>query len=460
MSGVSAEAFVPGGSASYATFEKTTRPKRLPVATSFRSVSPIRLNVSDEMLAERSSTTTSPERTGSELGCATTGCRLAAATSSTGAPGELTAGERDGRERGERGERDEPAGERSRCKPVMHGRRRRRMVEANPAGAIGGGEARGDPERRPASGRGHRPRAGKAGGRDRPELQQTRAVARKAPVRDAEQRVAEADSAAVQVLHDGRSAGHIRGEARLHADARRLDRARVVVDLDVGDHGIAVLHRAGVERGREAERPVRVRDVRGRAEPGAEDAERSCGASRHRRSHRARLRRSAHSRNALWTDSGSLPSRSTGSSPSEANMVSSSERAASRRLRSARASDRVSRTSSTAPSSGSASGTTTGPTDGKLCSQTGSWITTGTSSQRRVVPTSQSSRGGSSRKSERTKTNDPAPSEEADRASWSMPRRSEPGSASKPAMRSRSRISSSGERPRGAIQNGSSAQSR
>src|SRR5439155_11605758 len=207
--------------------------------------------------------------------------------------------------------------------------------------------------------------------------------------------------AAAHVLHDGGSAGCIGSEARLYADGGGLDRARVVVGLDVGDHGIAVLHGAGVERGRDAERRVGVRDAHGCAEPAADDAEGGCGSSRHRRSHRARLRRSAHSRNALWTDPGSLPSRSTGSSPSEANMVSSSERAASRRSRSARASERVSRTSSTAPSSGSAIGTTTGPTDGKLCSQTGSWITTGTSSQRRVVPTSQSSRGGSSRKSER-----------------------------------------------------------
>ena len=48
---------MPGGSASYASSEKTTSPKRPPLRESAASVPPIREYVSEEMLAERSSTT-------------------------------------------------------------------------------------------------------------------------------------------------------------------------------------------------------------------------------------------------------------------------------------------------------------------------------------------------------------------------------------------------------------------
>ena len=78
-------------------------------------------------------------------------------------------------------------------------------------------------------------------------------------------------------------------------------------------------------------------------------------------------------------------------------------RRAAPRAPAARSSDSPSRrrTSRTRPSA-PASGTTMPSTGGKLCSHIGSWTTTGTMSQRCSTTRSQTSRGGETRKSERT----------------------------------------------------------
>ena len=87
--------------------------------------------------------------------------------------------------------------------------------------------------------------------------------------------------------------------------------------------------------------------------------------------------------------------------------VSSSSSASSRSSlarRRAATSFFVRRTCVIRPLRGSRSGTTIPLTSGKLCSQTGSWITTGMTSQRCSTAVSHVSRDGGSRKSEKTKT--------------------------------------------------------
>src|SRR5581483_7554959 len=66
---------VPGGSASYAWSEKTTRPKRRPLRESAASVPPMREYVSDEMLAEWSSTSTVSACAGNGTIVCVCGCR-------------------------------------------------------------------------------------------------------------------------------------------------------------------------------------------------------------------------------------------------------------------------------------------------------------------------------------------------------------------------------------------------
>src|SRR5262249_12499121 len=122
------------------------------------------------------------------------------------------------------------------------------------------------------------------------------------------------------------------------------------------------------------------------------------------RTHRLNLLTSAHSTKARSISYGSLVPTSTGS---RSSAVSSVRRCCSRSSFSCfrrAASLRERRTRRVPPSCGSATGTATEPTSGKLCSQIGSWTTTGTTSQPCAAASSHVSARGGARKSERTKT--------------------------------------------------------
>src|SRR5207302_1710403 len=84
---------------------------------------------------------------------------------------------------------------------------------------------------------------------------------------------------------------------------------------------------------------------------------------------------------------------STASTPIERNVARSSASRDSFTARSSAVSFLLSRTRATCPVSGSTTGTTRPDTSGKLASQIGSWITTGTMSQRRDVAVGNELRG-------------------------------------------------------------------
>ena len=110
----------------------------------------------------------------------------------------------------------------------------------------------------------------------------------------------------------------------------------------------------------------------------------------------------------------------------------------------------------TRPVSGSRSGTTIPLTSGKLCSQTGSWITTGTTSQRCSTAVSQVSRDGGTMKSESTKTKLPAETIRRCSKRCSRPRSTPSAGAVHGAVSSRSsRTTATRRSPRGGSQNGS-----
>ena len=117
----------------------------------------------------------------------------------------------------------------------------------------------------------------------------------------------------------------------------------------------------------------------------------------------------------------------------------------------------VRRTCVIRPLRGSRSGTTIPLTSGKLCSQTGSWITTGTTSQRCSTAVSQVSREGGSRKSEKTKTKLPAVTLRRCSKRCSSERSTPSAGAPQPRRRRAAPRAGSASRrsPRGGSQNGS-----
>ncbi len=125
---------------------------------------------------------------------------------------------------------------------------------------------------------------------------------------------------------------------------------------------------------------------------------------------------------------------------------------AARRERASRA---LSRTGRGRPPEGSTTRTTTEPTSGKLCSQTGSWITTGTTSQRWAPASSQAEAGGGARKSERMNTKLPGGIPERIRPRKAIARSRLSSGASNPVSGAcRCSISHSSPRPPGGSQYG------
>ena len=152
--------------------------------------------------------------------------------------------------------------------------------------------------------------------------------------------------------------------------------------------------RARRDHGRRGERRSRDRRRRRSASPrppahaaAARPTRRTRGRSRTGRSCRARPARGR-------------ATRARSSSAREPRLVPRAQRRAPRA--------RERRTSSTRPLARIArSARATPATSGKLCSQTGSWMTTGTTSQPCATASSHASGGGGARKSERTNTNVP-----------------------------------------------------
>ena len=128
----------------------------------------------------------------------------------------------------------------------------------------------------------------------------------------------------------------------------------------------------------------------------------------HRPGLATRRRASAQERKEARISVGALEEMSTGSTPSPRKPPRRWASRASFACRRASTSRRVRMTGLLLPVAGSRKGTTRPATSGKLCSQVGSWITTGTRSSPRSSRGSQTSSLGGGKKSERTKTNDPA----------------------------------------------------
>ena len=204
----------------------------------------------------------------------------------------------------DRGGDDHPDGRGDRGDAVAGSRGSRRCAESGPAGEIGRNEAGGDPEHGPRCDGREGPAVRESGHLDRLEVKEARPVRRKASVRDAHEHVLDTEHPLTNERDDGRRGGDVGDEARHDADARPGHDPWIERDHHACADLVAELDGRRIDRRRDPERRRSSRKLRsghsGRRSPG--DCERGSDSGdelpSHRRSHRVRLRCSAHSKKA------------------------------------------------------------------------------------------------------------------------------------------------------------------
>ena len=359
--------------------------------------------------------------------------RASTAASSRAEQRERGGGEQDRADR-------QPAGEQAGGDRVDRRGQDRRVAEVGDrARDVRGLKPRGGDRERPLRGRLQLLRACRRGHRDRREADRVRALQRQAGIVDALQGVAVPD----HLVGPGLVAadlGRLRLDVGREARRRELDAVRAHgcpcdVDVDLRREQVAEEDRPRRERGRDGERRRQPAPPPGApfhqpsamlattaitAAPTTAAATSGCGLI-------GGSSGCAAARPIRGTFGRSPRARSSRAAPGRlrppAKVASSAARRRSLAVRRARASRPETLASSTWPLTGSLSGRTSPPTSGKLCSQTGSCTTTGTTSQRRAEAVSQvdSSIGGP-RKSEITKTKVPDESSARKRPRKSSPR--------------------------------------